>query len=98
MLGDSMAANNSCKAVDITSLPLKSATSPCVSPSRACHAAVSKPSVMDMDLLGLTDKMHNVQTRENQLKDLLEAKAMALSQADRLISQYRFRKTQSEAQ
>ncbi|XP_061176571.1 protein CIP2A homolog isoform X2 [Saccostrea echinata] len=42
-------------------------------------------------------KIQGYQTRENHLQDLLDAKTLALSQADRLIAQHRSRRAQNEA-
>jgi hypothetical protein len=40
----------------------------------------------------------NVQTKENSLLDLLEAKTLTLTQTDRLLAQYRTRIAQYEAE
>jgi len=37
-------------------------------------------------------------TKEQHLQDLLEAKTLALTQADRMLAQYRSRKGQDEAE
>lgn len=51
------------------------------------------------EILGIYEhKLRAAQTKEEHLQDLFDAKALALSQADRLIQQYRTRMSQSEVE
>lgn len=56
----------------------------------------------DMKLSEMIDiyehKLQSMQLREQQLQDLLEAKTLAVNRADRVISQYRSRRAEAEAE
>lgn len=58
--------------------------------------------VKDMKLSEMIDiyehKLQSMQVREQQLQDLLEAKTLAVNRADRVISQYRSRRAEVEAE
>ncbi|KAL4232964.1 hypothetical protein ACF0H5_007652 [Mactra antiquata] len=74
--------------------------------SESIHSLIDKMSSnlqlkegTDTELIAVYERsLRALQTKEQHLQDLLEAKTLALTQADRMLSQYRARKGQDEAE
>uniref|UniRef100_A0A8K9XA86 CIP2A N-terminal domain-containing protein n=1 Tax=Oncorhynchus mykiss TaxID=8022 RepID=A0A8K9XA86_ONCMY len=113
VLGESIAANNayrqreaelSVKRVavqqDVPAPMGKSLSGPSPSsPSHSIHSLIEKlQNGMEVCYCNCFSFPLSLQSKEGRLQDLLEAKALALSQADRLITQYRCQRAQAEAE
>uniref|UniRef100_A0A8D0B6M3 Cellular inhibitor of PP2A n=1 Tax=Sander lucioperca TaxID=283035 RepID=A0A8D0B6M3_SANLU len=110
VLGESMAANNaycqreaelSVKRVAVQEVPPFSILDCSSGSSRSVHSLVDKiQNGLEVKCVRVCwgKILLSCISKESRLQDLLDAKALALSQADRLIAQYRFQRAQAEAE
>ncbi|XP_075371172.1 protein CIP2A isoform X2 [Mycteria americana] len=102
VLGESIAANNAyrqqemehaSKRIQMQS-PVTSVTS-----VRCSSSCPSSDESTTSNIQELIQKLHSgLESKETRLQDLLEAKALALAQADRLMAQYRCQRAQAESE
>ncbi|XP_039908444.1 protein CIP2A homolog isoform X2 [Simochromis diagramma] len=98
VLGESIAANNAYRQRE-AELSVKRVAVQEVPPLRTNTSTLDSSSVHSKSVHSLVEKIQTgLESKESRLQDLLEAKALALSQADRLLAQYRFQRAQAEAE
>uniref|UniRef100_A0AAQ5X3S9 CIP2A N-terminal domain-containing protein n=1 Tax=Amphiprion ocellaris TaxID=80972 RepID=A0AAQ5X3S9_AMPOC len=112
VLGESMAANNayrqreaelSVKRIAVQEVPPPRTNTSMLdsssASSRSVHSLVEKIQTgLEVKYAREINSYWKAPSKESRLQDLLEAKALALSQADRLIAQYRVQRAQAEAE